>query len=58
MLPLVALNPMGKDHIAALLDRLIGLDADAVAETATAEAARRLENVAGGLQLAWWSAMI
>ena len=46
-LPLVAMNPMGKDHVPALLDRLLAVDADgagAVAMRAAAErpAARRV----------------
>jgi hypothetical protein len=33
-LPLVAMNPMGKDHVAALIDDYLALDAEAVAEEA------------------------
>lgn len=47
LLPLVAMNPMGKDHVAALLDALLVLDADAIAAQATAEAAAVLANVPG-----------
>ena len=28
--PLLAMNPMGKDHVTALLDAYLGLDADAI----------------------------
>jgi hypothetical protein len=36
-LPLVAMNPMGKDHLPAFLDKLLEWDADAEAAQATAE---------------------
>lgn len=43
-LPLVAMNPMGKEHVAALIDQYIALDAEAVAQQAirdvTADLAR------------------
>ena len=35
-LPLVAMNPMGKDHVPALLDRLLEFQADSVGEAAAA----------------------
>lgn len=35
-LPLVAMNPMGKDHIAALIDQYIALDAEKIAQDALA----------------------
>jgi hypothetical protein len=38
-LPLVAMNPMGKDHIPALLDQYLALGAEAVASQAVQEAA-------------------
>lgn len=37
-LPLVGMNPMGKEHVPALLDRLLELDADSVAAAAVAQA--------------------
>ncbi len=37
--PLLMANPMGKDHVTALLDALIALGADAIAAQAAAEAA-------------------
>jgi hypothetical protein len=40
--PLVAMNPMGKPHIAALLDQLLALGAEPIAAEAVAEAATRL----------------
>lgn len=47
LLPLIAMNPMGKDHVAALLDALLALDADGIAARATAEAAVALKDVSG-----------
>jgi hypothetical protein len=38
-LPLVAMNPMGKDHVPALLDRLLAVGADAAGAAAAAVAA-------------------
>lgn len=43
--PLVALNPMARDHVPALLDALIALDAETVASEAAAEASARLADV-------------
>ncbi|MGH9220976.1 MAG: hypothetical protein ACRD1W_16845, partial [Vicinamibacterales bacterium] len=37
-LPLVAMNPMGKDHVPALIDDYLRLDAEGVAEQAVHEA--------------------
>jgi hypothetical protein len=37
-LPLVGMNPMAKEHVPALLDRLLALDADSVAARAVGEA--------------------
>ncbi|HZQ38762.1 MAG TPA: hypothetical protein VFD32_22750 [Dehalococcoidia bacterium] len=51
LLPLVALNPMGKEHVAAVLDVLLALDAEAVAADAIASAARRLRGVAGSFKV-------
>jgi hypothetical protein len=51
-LPLVAMNPMGKDHIPALLDQLIALDAENAAAQAIAEAAPRLKGIPGDYRLA------
>ncbi len=51
LLPLVALNPMGKEHVAAVLDALLALDAEAVAAEAVADAAARLRGVAGSFKV-------
>jgi hypothetical protein len=40
-LPLVAMNPMGKDHIPALIDQYIALDAEQVAQEAIVDAAAK-----------------
>ena len=40
-LPLVAMNPMGKDHVPALLDRLLAVDADGAGAVAMRAAAER-----------------
>jgi hypothetical protein len=46
-LPLGSMNPMGKDHVPALLDRYLAFDADGLAARAVAEAESRLSNVEG-----------
>src|SRR5207253_228746 len=45
--PLVLMNPMAKDHVTALLDELLTLDADGVAAAAAAEASSRMADVPG-----------
>lgn len=51
-LPLVAMNPMGKDHVPALLDTLIDLDAEAVGEAGVAAARQRVAADAGAFKVA------
>jgi hypothetical protein len=46
-LPLVIMNPMGKDHVPALIDALLVLDADEVAARAVGEVSARLVDVPG-----------
>lgn len=46
-LPLVAMNPMGKEHVAEYLDRLLELDADTVAARAVAETAPQVADAEG-----------
>jgi hypothetical protein len=46
-LPLLAMNPMGKDHVTALLEGLLSLNADDVAARAVSEAAAKLPDVPG-----------
>ena len=45
--PLGIMNPMGKDHVTALLDALLALDADGIAARAAAEASAALPHVPG-----------
>jgi hypothetical protein len=45
--PLVAVNPMAKDHVTALLDTLLAMDADAIAARAAAEVSDQLADVPG-----------
>src|SRR5690348_12516275 len=49
--PLVAMNPMAKEHVAALLDALLALDAESIAADALAEASARLADVPGDYQI-------
>ena len=53
--PLVLMNPMGKDHVAARLDALLALDADAVAARAAADASAALADVPGDDPAPWSS---
>src|SRR3954468_25046485 len=50
-LPLVAMNPMGKEHVPALLDQWIALRADELAAGAVADAAAGLQSVPGKFQV-------
>jgi hypothetical protein len=45
--PLILMNPMGKDHVTALLDALLALNADGIAGRAAAEASARLVDEPG-----------
>ncbi len=44
-LPMVSMNPMGKEHVAATYDALLALDAESIAADALAEAEQRLSHV-------------
>lgn len=44
-LPLTVLNPMGREHVGELLDRMIALGIEAAAARAAAEAAQRLGGI-------------
>ena len=46
-LPLVAMNPMGKEHIPKLLDEYLAIEADELATQAVTEAAANLTDLAG-----------
>ena len=37
LLPLIAMNPMGKDHVTALLDAYLAMDADGIGARVAAE---------------------
>jgi hypothetical protein len=49
---LVIMNPMGKDHVTALLDALLALNADGIAGRAVAEASDQLVNEPGDFKVA------
>jgi len=51
-LPLVAMNPMGKDHVPALLDALIEMDADVIGEAAVAATRDRVADEPGTFKVA------
>jgi hypothetical protein len=46
-LPLVAMNPMAKDHLPSFLDHLLAIDADGIGAVALADAASSLSNEQG-----------
>jgi hypothetical protein len=50
--PLLIMNPMGKDHVTALLDALLALDADGIAARTLAEASACLSEVPGSIKVA------
>jgi hypothetical protein len=47
LMPLIAMNPMARDHVPALLDALLALDADRVGRRAAADAEAALADVPG-----------
>src|SRR5205823_9191633 len=49
---LLVMNPMGKDHVTALLDAFLALDADGVAARTTSDAAARLADEPGDFKVA------
>jgi hypothetical protein len=51
LIPLLAMNPMGKDHVTALLDAYLAMDADAIGARTAAEAAARLADVPGDFKV-------
>jgi len=51
LVPLLAANPMAKDHVTALLDALLALDADGLAARALEEASERLGDVPGDVKV-------
>jgi hypothetical protein len=51
LLPLLMVNPMGKDHVTALVDDYLAMDADATGARVAAEAAARLADVPGDFKI-------
>ena len=51
-IPIVSMNPMGKEHAAAKLCEYIGLDADAIAARVTAQAEHELDSIDGAFKVA------
>src|SRR5262245_40002078 len=51
LLPLLAINPMAKDHVTALLDAYLAMDADGIGARVAAEVATRLANVPGDFKV-------
>lgn len=49
--PLGIMNPMGKDHVTALLDALLALNADRIATETAAEASAALADVPGDFKI-------
>ena len=49
--PLVAANPMAKEHVTALLDAFLALDADKIAAHAVEEASARLTDIPGAAKV-------
>jgi hypothetical protein len=52
LLPLLIMNPMGKDNVTALLDTLLALDADGIAAREAAGTAAQLTEVPGDFKTA------
>ena len=50
--PLVIMNPMGKEHVAVLLDQLLAMDADTIAAHAAAEAEHQVSSATGDFKAA------
>jgi hypothetical protein len=48
---LIAMNPMGREHVTSLLDALLAMDADGIAARAVADAAARLEDTPGDCKI-------
>jgi hypothetical protein len=51
-LPLAAMNPMGREHLPALLDQYLSFDADGLAAQAVQEAEAQLNDISGGFKVA------
>jgi len=51
LIPLLAMNPMGKEHVTAALDAYLAMDGDGIGARAAAEAAARLTDVPGDFKV-------
>ncbi len=51
LLPLLFMNPMGKDHVTTLLDAYLAMDADGIGARVVAEVAARLADVPGDFKV-------
>ena len=51
LIPLLAINPMAKDHVTALLDAYLAMDADGIGARVAAEAAARHADVPGDFKV-------
>jgi hypothetical protein len=51
LIPLLAINPMAKDHLTALLDAYLAMDADGIGARVAAEAAARHADVPGDFKV-------
>src|SRR6516162_1858109 len=51
LLPLLYMNPMGKDHVTALLDAYLAMDADGIGARLTAEVAALYADVPGDFKV-------
>src|SRR6476661_5825159 len=52
LVPLLAMNPMGKDHVTARLDELLAMDADGIGARAAAEVSNELAEIPGDFRAA------
>ena len=50
--PLVIMNPMAREHVPAMIDRIIAMDADGIAARAVVQAARDLVETPGDFKIA------
>jgi hypothetical protein len=51
LLPLLAMNPMGKDHVTALLDAYLAMDGDGIGAQVAAKVAAQLADVPGDFKV-------
>ena len=51
LIPLLAINPMARDHVTALLDAYLAMDADGIGARVAAEVAVRLADVPGDFKV-------